>query len=105
MNNNIKVTAAVSKTFEPFIVLEFKGQKSIMTPQEAIQHALTILENAERVVQNAFLVEFLTTTLDLHPSKIRLILSEFKQFREGKKRETKKDIDNYDYSDSECDRS
>ncbi len=90
MNNNIKVTAAVSKTFEPFIVLEFNGQKSIMTPQEAIQHALTILENANLITSTAFMVEYFTN-LSLDSDQVKRLMLDFKQFRERKKREKTND--------------
>ncbi len=88
---DIKVTNAVSKTFEPFIILEFKGQKSILTPGEAIHHALTILENADMAAVNAFLCEYLTTNFKLTPEYVKGVLSEFRQFRERKIREKTND--------------
>ncbi len=91
MNNDIKVTNGVSKTFEPFVILEFHGKKSVLTPSEAIQHSLTILENAGNVVMNAFLVEYFTINLGMQPDQLKVIMNDFKHFRQRKQHEATTD--------------
>jgi len=84
---DIKVRIAMSKTFEPFVILETSKSRSVLTPKEAIEHALTILESADITILNAFLAEYLTTNLNLQQDHIKGMLNDFREFRERKKRE------------------
>jgi len=96
---DIKLRTAVSKTFQPFIILELKGQKSILTPAEAVQHALSIIENADISIVNAFLAEYMTINLNLQPDHVKGVLNDFRQFRERKKREKIDDDSSIDIID------
>jgi hypothetical protein len=85
MDNEVKLDhqSGVNREGEPFIQL-INGDKLIgqMSPEDARDHALAMIEAAEAAEQDAFLIWFVKTQLKGDEKMAVSLLGEFRQWRE-----------------------
>ncbi len=67
----------------PWVHLQWADKKGMLTPDEARQFALSVLEAAEAAEHDAFLVEFLTKDIE---SDFSIAISVLREFRERRDR-------------------
>lgn len=79
---NSIVSASTGQPFVQFAASQLRWQ---MTPSEARTWAHVILEAAESADQDAFLVDWLVTRLDVERGQAAQILLEYREFRESKR--------------------
>jgi hypothetical protein len=82
----IDVNSIVSaSTGQPWVQFSATQQQWQMTPDEARTWAQVIVEAAEAADQDAFLMDWLVTKLDVERGQAAQILVEYREFRERKR--------------------
>ncbi len=70
----------------PWVHLQWADKKGMLTPEEARQFALSVLETAQAAEHDAFLVKFLTEKIGSDVPTAIAVLREFREMREKKPR-------------------
>jgi hypothetical protein len=70
----------------PWVHLQWADKSGMLTPDEARQFALSVLDAAEAAEHDAFLVRFLTDNIESDFSTAIAVLREFREMRERKPR-------------------
>lgn len=83
-NSTINISSVVSnRDYRPFVQLKWGDQRCQMTPEEARQHAYSILDAANASETDAILVLFLRDKVGLKDGvNIAAILNDFREMRE-----------------------
>ena len=68
-------------TREPFVEIRFEGARAQISPEEATDLALSILQAAESAWSDAFLVEYLQSAVGLDLKQAAQILAPFRTWR------------------------
>lgn len=75
------VSLVSASTGEPKIEIRWGDMLAHLTPAEARQHALAVLETAEAAESDAFISSFMQKTVGLNPSEAGMMLVEFRNWR------------------------
>jgi hypothetical protein len=67
---------------EPYVVLTWGERRAQLTPYEASQHALAILEAAVNAEQDAFLTDFMLTKVGTDEVRAAMMIKEFREWRQ-----------------------
>lgn len=82
LNDEILMESGVSfQTLKPFVKLHWGEMRCQMDPEEARQHALSIIECAESAEQDAYLVWFMHEIVKAPIEKVAMMLGEFRSKR------------------------
>lgn len=71
-------------TKEPFVEIMVPEKRIRMSPENARDLALNLLQAAEAAYSDAFLTEFLVGVIDSTPAEAAVVLAEFRKWREQK---------------------
>lgn len=83
--STINVTTGYGyKSKEPYVEVNVPKKRIQMTPENARDLALNLLQAAEAAYSDAFLIEFLTDAIGSDPAQAAILLGEFRKWRETK---------------------
>lgn len=77
---------------KPFVNLRHQDWVVQITPQEAREWALNILECSEAAEQDAFLVEFLAEKTEIPEDSAVFILKDYREWREKRTKMIRKEV-------------
>lgn len=81
----INVTSGYGhNTKEPFVEINAPQLRIQMSPENARDLALNLLQAAEAAYSDGFLIEFLTDAIGSDPAQAAMLLGEFRKWRETK---------------------
>lgn len=88
-NNVLWHQSGVNKKNEPFVQLIHNGQVLCqMSPNEARDHAISILESAEAAETDAFLIQFVTKKIGIGATESVAMMAAFREFRQSQGKRT-----------------
>ena len=80
----ISFESGVNVEGKPFIHLRWGKEMAQLTPEQAIRHALGVIETAQGALTDAFLVTFLRDRLGTPIEKGAVLLKDFREYREAR---------------------
>lgn len=83
-----------SRTGAPKVTIRWGLQLAQLSPAEARERALAVLECADAAESDAFLVTFLKEKINLPPDKYGVILNEFREYREQQRAKAQQQKEN-----------
>jgi hypothetical protein len=79
----LKITGIVAaRDGQPYVQYTWGEFSAQMTPEEAVRHALLLVEAAQAALCDGFLVRFLKEKIELAPEQYAQIIQEFRNYRE-----------------------
>lgn len=80
--NAIEIEGLVSvRDLHPYVALIWGAQRGQLSPPEALEHAIAIIEGAQESIADAFLLRFLRERLQITPADSLEVLADFRLFR------------------------
>jgi hypothetical protein len=82
VSEQISIETIVSnRDGKPYVVLKWGQESGQLTPEQARQHALSILEAAEAAEGDAFITEWVTDRIGADGERAVMLLREFRAYR------------------------
>lgn len=90
---------SASTTMEPFVVIHWDDRRAQMTPEQAVLHAMTIIDVAQASVSESLLLRFLEERLALEMPTVVRILADFRKYRHDREGEYRKGFESIQHEE------